>query len=112
MFGAASCGEGRGLTCLEVVDDAVGLHGEVGEARDVEEEHAVRVEVRPVREGHQLLLRLVVLRLVGDGAQVLMMVVMMMLMIIMMLLLLLFRLLLCFSALSCFLCSNEKKNNQ
>lgn len=69
--------EGRGLTCLEVVDDAVGFHGEVGETRDVEEEHAVRVEVWPVREGHQLLLRLVVLRLISDGAQVLMVMVMM-----------------------------------
>lgn len=76
---AASGEEWRELTCLEVVDDAVSLHGEVGEAGDVEEEHAVCVEVWPVREGHQLLLRLVVLRLVSDGAQVLrvMMVTMM-----------------------------------
>lgn len=65
---------GRALTCLKIVDDAVCLDGEICEARDVEKEHTVSVEVWSISKGHQFLLRLIVLRLISDGAQVLVMV--------------------------------------
>ena len=53
------------------MDDAVDLAAEVGESGEVHEEHAVGVEVWSVREGHQFLLRLVVLAFVSDGRHVL-----------------------------------------
>lgn len=59
------------LTTSEVVNNTIGLDGNVRKSGDVEQEHAVGVQVRQVREGHQLLFRLVVLRLVRDRPQVL-----------------------------------------